>query len=414
MTHSKKTNLWIVEDMEDLEVHEDVIDEEDLEVANDDDQFWYDVNEFKVIERVREYIVKGWLIAHGVTALLAKRGTGKSTVALDLSYHLACDMDWWGLPTMKDWCIIYICGEDDEGMILNCRAWEQKHERTVEADRFLVAKGIIKLTAVQELERRLEEMKEWARGRRCVVILDTWARATSGHSSNAQEEMDMAYENAEAVAEALNGPMIACFHPPKNGRELTIRGSAVQEDASSGIWNLEKMEDGILLTIQRAKGKGEGNWRKFRFEKVMLPGVDFYGDPLEGIVPIKVGGQETDTTTWIEQQRAAAKKADIERVAYANTVLDVVLADTDKQWTVTDMADAIKNQDITVDGHTVVVPGDRQTREKLPLVFAHPITLPDRGVVVSLECTGETGRGGHPIRYFKTEQIATNAGKSSE
>jgi len=44
--------------------------------------------------------------------------------------------------------------------------------------------------------------------------------------------------------------------------------------------------------------------------------------------------RRADTATWIEQQRAAAKKADIERVAYANTVLDVVLADTDKLWTV--------------------------------------------------------------------------------
>ena len=54
------------------------------------------------------------------------------------------------------------------------------------------------------LSVRLKEMRDWANGARCLVILDTWARATSGYSSNTQEEMDIAYENAEMVL-ALQG-----------------------------------------------------------------------------------------------------------------------------------------------------------------------------------------------------------------
>lgn len=280
---------------DDPDIPTDVIDDEDdlLSQFKEETQLWYGFEDFAAIEQVREYIIKGWLIAHGVTGLLAKRGTGKSTIALDLACHLATDRDWWGIPAMKDWGIIYICGEDDEGMILNCRAWAQYHGEEPSNDRFLIAKGIIKMTDRRELRLRLREMKEWAQDRRCLIILDTWARATSGYSSNTQEEMDLAYENAEAVASALNGPMIACFHPPKDGR-MTIRGSAVQEDASSGIWNLEDVADGIQLRIQRAKGRGEGNYRKFKIEKVSLPGKDFYGDPLEGIVPVKIGGTEDE------------------------------------------------------------------------------------------------------------------------
>ena len=32
--------------------------------------FWMDVNDFATVDRVREYLVKNWLIAHGVTAIL--------------------------------------------------------------------------------------------------------------------------------------------------------------------------------------------------------------------------------------------------------------------------------------------------------------------------------------------------------
>lgn len=297
----------------DPDIPQDVADDEDpMDEFASESQLWYGLEEFAAIDRVREYIVKDWLIAHGVTALLAKRGTGKSTLALDLACHLATDRDWWDLPTMREWCIIYVCGEDDEGMILNVRAWAQYHGEMPSSDRFLVAKGIIKMTNQTELAERLREMKEWARDRRCVIILDTWARATSGYSSNTQEEMDTAYENAEKVAKALKGPMIACFHPPKDGR-MTIRGSAVQEDASSGIWNLEKVTEGMLLTIGRAKGRGEGNYRKFRIEQVTLPGVDFYGEPLQGIVPLKVAGTEddgkADSVARMSKERRAWAKA---------------------------------------------------------------------------------------------------------
>ena len=300
---------------EDNEIPEDVRDDDADPMAEflEDEQLWYGIQDFAAIDKVREYLVKGWLIAHGVTALLAVRGTGKSTLALDLGCHLAKDMDWWGLPTMRNWKVIYICGEDDEGMILNVRAWAKYNDRGLpDNDRFLVAKDIIKMTNQTELRVRVREMREWAKGARCLIILDTWARATSGYSSNTQEEMDLAYENAEKVAAALQGPMIPCFHPPKDGR-MTIRGSAVQEDASSGIWELTDLPNGIKLTIARAKGKGRGNYRNFRLEPIDLEGRDFYGDKLQGIVPVKFSGTEDEGTTdhqeRLRNQRHAWAKA---------------------------------------------------------------------------------------------------------
>jgi hypothetical protein len=317
MFSTKKLSLVVdntAPDPEDDEVPTDVRDDDADPMAEfaSEEQLWYGIQDFAAIDKVREYLVKGWLIAHGITALLAKRGTGKSTVALDLACHLAKDMDWWGIPTMRNWKVIYICGEDDEGMILNVRAWAKYNSRGLPAnDRFLVAKDIIKMTNKTELSVRLREMREWADGARCLIILDTWARATSGYSSNTQEEMDVAYENAEMVAAALMGPMIACFHPPKDGR-MTIRGSAVQEDASSGIWVLEEGTDGIKLTIERAKGKGKGKYRIFEIKTVELSGKDSYGDKLEGIVPVKKGGTEDEgKTDYLErkmnQRRAWAK-----------------------------------------------------------------------------------------------------------
>src|SRR3546814_11749305 len=85
------------------------------------------------------------------------RGTGKTTVALDMAFHIACDMDWAGIPTQKGWKVIYICGEDDEGLILNTRAWMKHNNVRPDRNRFLVANDIIKLTDDVRLVARVKE-----------------------------------------------------------------------------------------------------------------------------------------------------------------------------------------------------------------------------------------------------------------
>lgn len=414
MTDTKKPDLRVVTESD---IPVDVPDGPDpsdlLYIPPPDEQLWYDFADFKKIENVREYIIKGWLIAHGITAFLARRGTGKSTIALDLGCHLACDMDWWGMPSMDDWCVIYICGEDDEGMILNCRAWEKAHNRTVPRDRFLVAKGVISMTGGPTLTKRVEEMIEWARGRRCLVILDTWQRAIAGVSTISQEDMDIAIQNAERVAQDLNGPMIACYHPPKDARTLTIRGSAVQEDTTSGIWTLEKKDDGVLVTVTRAKGAGEGNWRKFRFDKIELPGFDIYGDPFEGIVPHKIGGNEDNTSKWLEHQKRAAVVIGNEQTAYAYQVWRHWSADPDKEWTVEAMGEKLAGTSITGEnGERIDIPKLTSTRVKLAELFSHPVSLPKEGITVALVDTGTKGPGGRAVKHFRVAKIETDTGES--
>lgn len=420
MTNTEKPDLRIVagSDISDSDVPVDVLDEEDglgdLVFVPSGDRLWYGFNEFKDIDKVREYIIRGWLIAHNVTSFLASRGTGKSTIALDLGCHLACDMSWWGTPAMTGWKVIYICGEDDEGMILNCRAWAQHHGRAPTDDRFMIARGIIKMTNRLELEHRLKEMVEWANGGRCLVILDTWQRAIAGTGSSNEEAMEIAVENAETLAQALNGPMIICHHPPKDARVLTIKGSGVQEDTSSGIWTLKKVEDGILVTITRAKGSGEENWRKFRFKKITLPGEDAFGDPLEGIVPIQVSGEKESNSHWLAHQEAAGARIENEQTAYAYQIWRIVAKDHKKDWTVADMAEKLAGLSIGSGPDIVTIPHGGAGRRKLDSLFMHPVRLSDEGVTVKLVDTGEKGPGGAAVRVFRVENTALDTGESTE
>lgn len=301
-------------DDEDDEIPEDVEDDElDPVTGEAAESIWSDINEFSDEPAVRQYVIYNWLIAHDITHMIAKRGTGKSTIALDMAFHIACDLDWCGIPTQKGWKVIYICGEDDVGMRLNARAWKLKHGVTPENGRFLVAKDIIKLTDERRLNMRLREMVKWADGVPCVVILDTWQRATSGWGKNDAELMEKAVERAEWIANHLRGPLVSCVHPPKDGR-MTVTGAGVQEDTSAGILILEKVLDGVKLTVNRVKGPGEGKYMKFELKQVELPGVDAFDKPLTGLVAVKTGGDEDEGTV------EAADKRDRELRAWANAI----------------------------------------------------------------------------------------------
>lgn len=295
---------------EDDEIPEDVEDDEvDPVTGETASSFpWADVLDFMKKDAVREYVIYNWLLAHGVTHMIAKRGTGKSTVALNMAFHIACDMDWCGIPTQPGWKVIYICGEDDVGMRLNCRAWVKHYGQMPDPSRFLVAEDIIKLTDPQRLVMRVREMVEWAGNKPTVVILDTWQRATSGWAKNDQEDMEKAVENAEFVAKHLRGPLLSCVHPPKDGR-MTVVGSGVQEDTSAGIYHLEAKSDGVRLFIDRIKGPGRGRWMNFQLKNVELEGLDKFGHPLNGLVAVKTGGSEDDDTVEQVDKREREMRA---------------------------------------------------------------------------------------------------------
>lgn len=308
----ERVETYVEEDDDIPEAPEDEMDQLAAlyeEIAPED--YWMGFEDFAQLDKVREYVIKDWLIAHGITGIIAKRGTGKSTIALDIACHIATDKPWWGTPVKEGWKVIYICGEDDEGMILNCRAWAMHHGKAPANDRFMVGRGILDLRHdSDELAQRLREMKEWAGDSRVLIVLDTWQRATAGLKSNSDDEMELAVRHAETIAKALNGPMLVCYHPPKDGR-MTIRGSGVQEDTTSGIWHLEKSFEKrtVLLTIERAKGRGEGNWRAFTLTPTDLEGEDSYGDSLQGVVVTKKAGMEDEGSAEYQADRAAQRKA---------------------------------------------------------------------------------------------------------
>jgi hypothetical protein len=240
----------------------------------------------------REYVIPEWLPAHGFTALLSKRGGGKTTLMIDMALSIASDKPWYGVPVKEDFYAIYICGEDDEGAEDQIRAWCKYHGMENPPDRFLFLDIITNLMDATDCREWAEFLKTAiGPNARAVVFLDTWQRASSYGGQNKDEDMQKAVHHAEAIADSLRGPAVIAFHPPKHDSSV-VMGSSVIENSTSAIWSMSDYGRNKKLEVTRIKGKGEGNYHLIKFNEVSLGLMDDFDNERTGIVPIRMGGVE--------------------------------------------------------------------------------------------------------------------------
>lgn len=252
-----------------------------------------------------EYVIDNWLLTEGLTLLLAKRGVGKSTVLLDMGARMSCDMDWHGEFMDEGWDVIYLCGEDDAGATDHFRAWCKHHEDMPKKGRFRLFDIIPNVIDENLMTLWTEALVELTAGRRCVVMLDTWQRATAGASQNDDKDMQMAITQAERLAKALSGPVIAAVHPPKHDSEVMM-GSSTIENSSKAIWKLTETATHRKMEVTRIKGEGVGKHNLFTFHQEGLDTFKKSGKENTGLVPILQGGSaKAETAERKEVQMSA-------------------------------------------------------------------------------------------------------------
>ena len=256
----------------------------------------------------REYVIDNFLIAHGFTGLLAKRSTGKTIMMIDMALRIACDMDWHGKDTAKDYCVVYLCGEDDLGLQEHINAWVVQHGVQPDDDRFAVMAGIVDLMKYEEVRKWTHFLVNHYRGRKVLLFFDTFQRATASGGQNEDKDMQLAIQHVEVMAKNLKGPAVVSFHPPKHDSSVVL-GSSVIENSSTGIWTLGDSSEGKQLKVTRIKGPGEGDHTSFRFDQIGIGKYNQHGKERTGIVPVKVGGSTQEETLETKQTRQSANQA---------------------------------------------------------------------------------------------------------
>jgi len=253
-----------------------------------------------------EWIVPEWILAHGIHAILAKRGVGKTVFMMDMALCIATDKPWMNMPVEEGCWAIYLCGEDEPGAKAQFKAWIDKHNGGEIPERFIMAPIVPDLMSDEDFTAWINVFKNELipDGARAVVFLDTWQRATSSGGANKDEDVQKCVHNAEALATVLNGPVIIANHPPKGNSEVVL-GHSYYENSTVCIILITDKGRGKEARVIRLKGKGENNYVLWEFESVEIGINEKTGRPQTGIVTKQFGG--TDYVQTPEEVMAANK-----------------------------------------------------------------------------------------------------------
>ncbi|MCG2630957.1 AAA family ATPase [Bradyrhizobium sp. WYCCWR 13023] len=253
--------------------------------------------EFTLFDDVNETVQKDWLVkdflgADEFTLFVAKPGTAKSVLLLDIGAHIAAGMEWHG-RNVKQGLVVFFAAERKRTTERRVAAWRKKHG--LYGIPFVVAGGELDMTAglmdakalgaaVKRLEERL--------GQKCVlIIVDTVTGTFGGGDQNASRDMQRYIASVDELHRATGAHVAAIHHSGWEGDRG--KGAIDLDGAIDSSFGIEVGGTGsakaFVLKCTGANDMDEGVITGFKLESVSL-GKDAEGDETTApvVVPAKV------------------------------------------------------------------------------------------------------------------------------
>lgn len=172
----------------------------------------------------RQWIVSDWLPLDALVVIYGDPKAGKSLYAWNLALELASGGRWLG-PLPRPYRVLWVAAEKIADLGDRARAWSG--ERQI-PERLIIANdrpNLITLTDSTAYERIIADEKIE------IVIIDTYAAATSGLEENATDKTSQVMTNLDKMRRATGGgSVIVIHHSAKNaakGSGKAMRGSSV-------------------------------------------------------------------------------------------------------------------------------------------------------------------------------------------
>jgi hypothetical protein len=255
------------------------------------DVTWFDeVN----LSGVKEEILEGMLGTGEFSVIVAKPGTAKSVLAVDIGCHIAADQTWHGRK-VKPGLVVFFAAERKKLTERRIAAWRKKHG--VEKIPFVVVGGKLDLTTglvdAEALAKTIQEL-EAKSGYSCVlIILDTVTRTFGPGDQNQSKDMGRYIQSVDALNKATGAHIAAIHHSPwseERGKGAIDLDGAV--DVSFGVTaSGTGPAKQFTLTCTGSNDGEEGVITTFKLESIPL-GIDDKGVETTAPVVIEAEGRK--------------------------------------------------------------------------------------------------------------------------
>jgi len=184
--------------------------------------------------RPPDALVEGLLTLDSEAWLIAKPGSYKTFVALDIAGHVAIGRPWQGREVARG-PVLYVAAEGAGGLGARVRAWEQRNGPMV---------GVHFLPVAVQAARD----EQWAalvevavRVRPVLIVLDTQARVTVGLNENDNSEMGRFVHAIGLLRRATSACVLTVHHLGRNGQDA--RGASAIDGAQDTELRLNRTAD---------------------------------------------------------------------------------------------------------------------------------------------------------------------------
>lgn len=282
---------------------------------------------------VPHWIIDRYLLAGGIQMDFGASGSGKSFVEIDKACCIACPAisDWHG-ERIDHGRVVYLAGEDSEGVKLRVIGWMQCKGITAPPD-LIVSDGALDLddetgTNADKLICKIQEMCDEDKSAPPVwVVIDTLARFMSGDENKAQDSkllIDAAAKFKNAFGCAVTFVHHTGLNPDAKNR---ARGSSAWKGAMDMETRISCASGSDIISIAVTKAKNSLQPEKTLKKKVFELGSDWrdqYGRPVTTLVLEDCDGTEEDDSprpalskaehrglqTWRDAAKQAGKEID--------------------------------------------------------------------------------------------------------
>jgi phage/plasmid primase-like uncharacterized protein len=214
----------------------------DLLSSHKRSQVFVDIKTIALVEP--QFLIEDAIETPCTGMVFGPSGGGKTFVALDMGFHIACGKKWLG-KTVKQGPVFYVCGEGRHAIPRRMKAWETHHKVQLPYNSFLMSSARIDFSpeSVRDMVSEIDHL-ESVTGPPAVIIVDTMARALPGDADeNSSKDVGSFIDECDRLQTKYNCVVLIVHH---TGHADSASKRARGSSAIKGAMDVE-----ILITKDR-------------------------------------------------------------------------------------------------------------------------------------------------------------------
>jgi hypothetical protein len=230
-------------------------------------------------------IIKGLIHTGQTSSLFGPPKTNKSTMAVDMTVHIAAGKDWRGMRVKKPWAGLYLAFERSIQVLDSLDAYETKGFEDLPIAVMPRLIDVVDPHCVDEIAAAIEATEKRFGMQVGPITFDTWNKgiAAGGGNEDKAEHQNAAAANLRRIIERF--PYVHCMTIGHTGKdaERGERGSnATQGDRDVGIV-IRRAYDLRVVRVEYANSiPDQRNITAFKVEPMAI-GIDDDNDPIKGL-----------------------------------------------------------------------------------------------------------------------------------